>query len=262
MGAPVTHFQILAREPGVLAGFYAALFDWSIDDDNPLGYRMLETGNERGIQGGVWPCPAAGRPLVQLYVEVPDLQATLERARSLGGSVVMPPQTLPGGDRMAILVDPEGLPLGLATRPPRPTEPVTSNPPAGYPRVTPYLNYEDTGAMMEWLARAFGLVERQSMRRPDGFVTHAEMSLLDALVMMGSPGGSFRNPKHLGQVTQSLYVYVDDVDVHCRRAREAGAEITEEPADQPYGDRRYGATDPEGHRWYFATRTRAPDAPA
>ena len=46
-----------------------------------------------------------------------------------------------------------------------------------------------------------------------------------------------------------LYVSVDDLDAHHARA-----EIIEEPADQPYGDRRSGAVDPEGHRWYFAVR--------
>ena len=131
---------------------------------------------------------------------------------------------------------------------------MSTNPPPGYPRISPYLNYEDTGAMMDWLARAFGLVERHSQRGPDGQVMHAEMALEDGVVMMGSPGGDFRNPKRLGQVTHSLYVYVDDVDAHCGRAREAGAEIIEEPSDQPYGDRRYGACDPEGHHWYFASR--------
>ena len=128
------------------------------------------------------------------------------------------------------------------------------SPPPGYPRVSPYLNYEDTDTMIDWLARAFGLVERESQRGPDGKRMHAEMTLEDGLIMMGSPGGAFRNPKRLGQVTQSLYVYVDDVDAHCARAREAGAEIIEEPCDQAYGDRRYGARDPEGHHWYFAAR--------
>jgi len=136
---------------------------------------------------------------------------------------------------------------------------MSTNPPPGYPRISPYLNYEDTGAMMDWLARAFGLVERHSQRGPDGKVMHAEMALEDGLVMMGTPGPDFRNPKHLGQVTQSLYVYIDDVDAHCARAREAGAEIIEEPGDQPYGDRRYGARDPEGHHWYFAARLPAKD---
>ncbi len=129
-----------------------------------------------------------------------------------------------------------------------------TNPPSGYPRISPHLNYEDTGAMMVWLARAFGLVERHSQRGPECQVMHAEMALEEGVVMMGSPGGDFRNPKWLGQVTQSLYVYIDDLDAHCARSREAGAEIFEEPADQPYGDRRYGACDPEGHQWYFASR--------
>jgi uncharacterized glyoxalase superfamily protein PhnB len=104
---------------------------------------------------------------------------------------------------------------------------MSSPPPDGYPRVTPYLDYEDTGSMVEWLSRAFGLVERHHQAGPDGAVLHAEMELEDGLVMMGSPGGDLRNPKRLGQVTQSLYVYNDDVDAHCARAREAGAEIVD-----------------------------------
>lgn len=134
-----------------------------------------------------------------------------------------------------------------------------SNPPPGYPRISPYLNYEDTGAMIDWLSRAFGLVERHRQCGADGQVRHAEMALEDGVVMMGSPGEDYRNPKRLGQVTQSLYVYLDDVDAHCARARDAGAEIFEEPADQPYGDRRYGARDPEGHHWYFASRLDTPE---
>ncbi len=131
---------------------------------------------------------------------------------------------------------------------------MSPNPPPGYPRVSPYLYYEDVGAMMDWLARALGLVERHTQRGPDGRVQHAEMALEDGVVMMGCPGGDFRNPKRSGQIMGSLYVYVDDVDAHCARAREAGAELIEEPANQPYGDRRYGVRDPEGHHWYFASR--------
>jgi len=48
-------------------------------------------------------------------------------------------------------------------------------------------------------------------------------------------------------------VYVEDVDAHHARAAAAGAEIAEEPHDEPYGERRYAAEDPEGHCWYFAT---------
>jgi uncharacterized glyoxalase superfamily protein PhnB len=50
-----------------------------------------------------------------------------------------------------------------------------------------------------------------------------------------------------------LVVHVDDVDAHFAHAR---ARIDAEPVDQPYGQREYGARDPEGHRWWFATAPR------
>ena len=70
------------------------------------------------------------------------------------------------------------------------------------------------------------------------------------------PGPKYRNPKRLGQATQNLYVYVDDVDKHFEQAKEAGAKILQEPKDQVYGDRSYGVEDPEGHHWYFAQHVR------
>jgi uncharacterized glyoxalase superfamily protein PhnB len=75
-------------------------------------------------------------------------------------------------------------------------------------------------------------------------------------IMLGWPGAAYKNPKDLGQATQILYVYVEDVDKHCEHARKAGATIKQEPADQFYGDRRYGAVDLEGHEWFFASRVR------
>jgi PhnB protein len=121
------------------------------------------------------------------------------------------------------------------------------------PRITPYLLYEDLGGALEWLARAFGLRERLRQAGPDGKPSHAEMTLGDdGVILMGGPPPPYRNPKRLGGVTQNLYVRVDDVDSLFRRAVEAGAVVLEKPADQPYGDRRCGVEDPEGHRWYFA----------
>ena len=58
--------------------------------------------------------------------------------------------------------------------------------------------------------------------------------------------------RNVWQATQSLYINVDNVDKHFQRSKKAGAKILEEPEDQFYGDRRYGAEDPEGHQWYFA----------
>jgi uncharacterized glyoxalase superfamily protein PhnB len=119
--------------------------------------------------------------------------------------------------------------------------------------IIPYLLYEDAGAALEWLARAFGFREEMRMDEDAGRVAHAEMDVgAGARVFMGAPGGDYRGPGRLGTRTALVYLYVDDVDAHCARAREAGAEIVEEPADQPYGERRYAAADLEGQHWYFA----------
>jgi uncharacterized glyoxalase superfamily protein PhnB len=119
--------------------------------------------------------------------------------------------------------------------------------------ITPYLYYEDVGRALGFLTKAFGFRKHGNPSRgPDGRINHAAMKLGSAMVMMGCPGSGYRNPKRLGQATQSLYVNVRGIDEHFRRAQKAGAAILEEPADTKYGNRRYGARDPEGHEWYFA----------
>jgi uncharacterized glyoxalase superfamily protein PhnB len=123
--------------------------------------------------------------------------------------------------------------------------------------ITAYLYYEDVDGALRFLAKAFGFRKYGvTMRGPDGKTIHASMKLGSGLIMMGRPGSGYRNPKRLGQTTQSLYVNVTSIDQHFQRARKAGAAVIEEPADMEYGDRRYGATDPEGHEWYFAQRIR------
>jgi len=131
-----------------------------------------------------------------------------------------------------------------------------ANPPENMPRISPYLYYEDVASALDWLSQAFGFRERHRIAGPGGKVVHAEMALADGVIMMGNPGPDYRNPKRLGQTTQNIYVYVDDVEAHFQRAQAAGAKILEEPKDQFYGDRRYGAEDPEGHQWYFAQHVR------
>ena len=121
--------------------------------------------------------------------------------------------------------------------------------------ITPYLYYEDLRSALDFLAKAFGFRKYgRPMARPDGKLNHAAMKLDDDIIMMGWPGPKYKNPRRLGQATQCLYVNVADVEKHFARAKKAGAKIIEEPKDTPYGDRRYGAEDPEGHQWYFARR--------
>jgi uncharacterized glyoxalase superfamily protein PhnB len=120
----------------------------------------------------------------------------------------------------------------------------------------PYLYYEDAAAALDFLTSALGFTEKVRMTEDDGRIGHAEVVIgEDGVVMLGQPPNT-RNPKSLGGKTQSIYVYVDDVDAHFERAKAAGAKIVREPEDQFYGDRNYGVEDPEGHEWYFGTHVR------
>jgi predicted enzyme related to lactoylglutathione lyase len=74
---------------------------------------MVDTGSERGINGGIWPSPPEGHALVSLYVEVDDVTAYVAKAAGLGAKTLIPPQKLPDGDEMALMLDPEGIAFGI-----------------------------------------------------------------------------------------------------------------------------------------------------
>jgi uncharacterized glyoxalase superfamily protein PhnB len=134
-----------------------------------------------------------------------------------------------------------------------------SNPPAGYPRVSPYLLYEDAAAAVEYLQRSFGFDLRHS-EVGGGGRTHNELVLGDeGLVMLGQAGESFSSLRTLGLFPSSMvHVYVDDVEALHARAKNAGAEVTDLELSLA-GDRRFTATDPEGQLWVFAQRITSTD---
>lgn len=113
MGKPVVQWQILSGKPEEQSAFYAGLFDWTVSGDNPLGYRMVDTGSERGIPGGFWPAPPQTQPFVQLFIEVDDIEETIAKAKAAGGGVIIPRQDLPAGEAMAVLRDPLGMAFAI-----------------------------------------------------------------------------------------------------------------------------------------------------
>jgi PhnB protein len=126
-------------------------------------------------------------------------------------------------------------------------------------KITAYLYYRDVGAALAWLENAFGFrMSGEPTTSPEGLITHAAMQIGEETVMMGCPGPDYRNPRMLGQATQALYVMVDDIDAHFAKAMQMHPAILHEPRDTPYGHRRYGVADVEGHEWYFAQARDSP----
>lgn len=127
--------------------------------------------------------------------------------------------------------------------------------PEGYHSVTPYLVVDGGARAIEFYKQAFGATELFRMEGPDGRVGHAEVKIGDSHVMLADehPEINARGPQAFGGSPVSLMLYVEDVDATVGRAVEAGATLTKPVADQFYGDRTGGLTDPFGHLWYIAT---------
>src|SRR5436853_4776340 len=109
MANPVMQFQILSKTPDETARFYCSVFGWTVDANNALGYRRIDTGSNEGIQGGIWPAPPQAPTLVQLFISVDHVPAAVQKAEALGARIIIPPTTLPDGDEMAVMLDPQGM---------------------------------------------------------------------------------------------------------------------------------------------------------
>ncbi len=130
--------------------------------------------------------------------------------------------------------------------------------PAGAPWIIPYLCVRSSEEAIDFYQRAFGFNLRNSMPNKEGKVIHAEMGWEEGVIMFspeGSYGSTMRTPEHSGVSSPIvLYVYCEDVDALCRRAKEAGAKILNEPGDMFWGDRICQIQDPDNYQWTFATR--------
>lgn len=126
--------------------------------------------------------------------------------------------------------------------------------------VLPHLVYQDVAAAVDWLTRTFGFAEHYRYGAPEE-PGGAQMHLGNAWIMLRRARPGSASPKQLGAWTQSLTVFVDDVDAHIRTARSAGATIVEDLHETEYGERQYGAEDLDGHRWLFSrhVRDKSPD---
>jgi len=122
--------------------------------------------------------------------------------------------------------------------------------------VLPRLTYSSVAAALAWLATTFGFTEYYRYGVLDGEVAGAQMHLGNAWIMLSNTRPGTASPAQAGCQTQTLTIFVDDVDAHYARTKSAGAKIVEDLHETIYGERQYGAEDLEGHHWLFSTHAR------
>ena len=142
--------------------------------------------------------------------------------------------------------------------------------PPGWSRMSASLCYPNASAAIDWLCRAFDFELRLKVEGEGGRIEHSELVYGEAVVMVGDLAGKsekfpfMRTPAQVGGAnTQNLFLYVDDVEAHCAKARAAGSRIVVEPKSTDYGedhwsDRSYECEDLGGHHWWFSQRLRNP----
>ena len=132
--------------------------------------------------------------------------------------------------------------------------------PATFPRmpdIYPRLAYNDEREALEYLERVFSLPEVREARTDFGDHLLAWLRTGSGVVMIGRANEEVHqisSPETLGNTTVQMMVYVHDIDAHYAHAVSEGAVVTMPLQDAFYGERRYEATDLEGHRWHFAER--------
>lgn len=114
MGQPVVHFELWSKEPKTVSDFYAKVFGWQIRHIPEMDYRVIETGGNGGINGGImtpkkgpWPGNMA------FYIDVDDLAAYCAKIKEAGGKVIIERQDVTGVGAFSLFEDPDGRVLGM-----------------------------------------------------------------------------------------------------------------------------------------------------
>lgn len=125
--------------------------------------------------------------------------------------------------------------------------------------VLPHVVYRDVEEAAAWLHKAFGFTECYRYGEPvSGIQAHLGL----AWIMLKRAQSGAKSPGELGYGTQSLTIFVEDVEGHFQKAIKAGARILEEPHETVYGEFQFAAQDLAGHQWLFSRHARdvSPDA--
>ena len=119
--------------------------------------------------------------------------------------------------------------------------------------VLPHVTYKNLPEAIAWLTSTLKFIEHYRYGDP---VSGAQIHLDNAWIMVRAARGDYRSPAELGFGTQSLTVFLENVEEHYARSKASGVAIVEDLHETEYGELQYAITDPEGHHWLFSRHAR------
>ena len=251
-GQPIW-YELMTSDPIGIAPFYHATLGWEIPTEgmrNPNGseYRMI-TRSDGGSAGGVLTLTPAmieggAKPGWLPYFYVDDVDAALAKAQGLGASVHMPPMTMEGVGRLAMLADPQSAPFYLM-KPTPPPDRLDAQSDAFKPRAPGHcwwneLETTDEPGATAFYKSLFGWSMENTMPMGD----KGDYRFID----QGDGHMGAINPWMADYMTVGWLPYfgVADIDAARAAAETAGGTITHDVHQVPGGDFIFTATDPTG----------------
>jgi uncharacterized protein len=219
MGNAVVHFEVGAADGGRLAEFYGELFGWGLQGTPAGGYTMIDTRGGGGINGGIG-TSQTGEPWLTFYVETDDVQATLDKANSLGGTTVMPVTDFGEAVTIAMFNDPDGLLIGLVRAPADPSRGDEPGPSAGSGEGVDWFEVigSDPARTQQFYADLFGWTVDNS-----GITGYAVVDTGSSRGIQGGLGGGVEAR------WATVYAGVPDVDQTLSRAEKLGGSRISDP---------------------------------
>src|SRR5437588_7382578 len=241
MADPVVWFEVTGRDPEGAAKFYGELFGWHAQPIPDMDYLPVDTHAGRGINGGFGKSQEGQPPSVTFYAVVPDPQAALDKAESLGATTVMPVTEVPDIVTFAIFSDPQGAMVGILKGQVDQDEGAGPSPgdgaAVGWFEILvrePEKAWEFYGALFGWNVH----------RSEGGDMVYGEIHDEGG---HGISGGIGATPD--GQPHVNLYADVDDVQKFLEKAEALGASTLMPPMDVGEGTTIAMFGDPQG-TWF------------
>lgn len=217
MGNPVVHFEVGAADDEALVAFYREIFSWKLETVPGGGYTMIDTQAGHGINGGIGKSQN-GEPWGAIYVEVEDLQATLDKANSLGATTVLPVTSF-GAVTIAMFNDLDGLLIGLVQAPADPAAAGQQAPSNGSGEVAEWFEImgADAARSQRFYAELFGWTID---------ATFPDYGVVNTGTDRGIQGGIGGGVETRWAV---VYVIVDDVEQFLSRVEKLGGSSIRAP---------------------------------
>ena len=119
--------------------------------------------------------------------------------------------------------------------------------------ILPHVMVRNLNEAVPWFTNAFGFVEHYRYGDPP---SGAQMRAGNAWIMLKQAPRSSATPKELGFGTQSLTIFIENLEAHYEHARSAGVTLLEDLHETVYGELQYAAEDLDGHHWLFSRHAR------